>query len=129
MLRPDSSISAFHHIRSLSARPILIGDRTGQATRVWADHFGGVTGVDPSSKMLDAAKEKLPQEKTKSVNYVHSTAEELSFLPNNSVDMVAAGGYHILHIVDETSQNRTIPQYNRAIGLNTPEYGRRFQGC
>ena len=92
---------------------------------MWADHFSGVTGVEPSSKMLDAAKEKLPQEKSKSVNYVHSTAEELSFLPDNSV---AAGGYHILHVVDETSQNRTIPQHNRVIGLNTPEYGRRFQG-
>jgi len=46
--------------------------------------------------MLDAAKEKLPQEKRESVNYVHSPAEELSFLPDNSVDMVAAGAYHII---------------------------------
>ena len=46
--------------------------------------------------MLDAAKEKLPQEKRGSVNYVHSPAEELSFLPDNSVDMVAAGAYNII---------------------------------
>ena len=62
---------------------------------MWAGHFDEVTGVDPSSKMLDAAKEKLPQEKRESVNYVHSSAEELSFLPDNSVDMVAAGAYRI----------------------------------
>lgn len=41
--------------------------------------------------MLDAAREKLPQEKRGSVDYVQSPAEELSFLPDNSVDMVAAG--------------------------------------
>jgi hypothetical protein len=46
--------------------------------------------------MLDAAKEKLPEEKHKSVNYVHSPAEDLSFLPDNSVDMVTAGAYHII---------------------------------
>jgi 2-polyprenyl-3-methyl-5-hydroxy-6-metoxy-1,4-benzoquinol methylase len=63
---------------------------------VWADHFSEVTGVDPSSKMLDAAKEQLPQEKRESVNYVHTPAEELSFLPDNSVDMVTAGAYHVV---------------------------------
>ena len=46
--------------------------------------------------MLDAANEKLPQEKLGSVNYVQSPAEELSFLPDNSVDMVAAGAYNII---------------------------------
>ena len=78
--------------------------------------------------MLDAANEKLPQEKRGSVNYVHSPAEELSFLPDNSVDIVAAGGYHIISF-NETSQDCSIPQHNRAIGLNTPKFGRRSQGC
>ena len=47
--------------------------------------------------MLDAAREKLPQEKRGSVNYVQSPAEELLFLPDNSVDLVAAGAlsHHI----------------------------------
>jgi hypothetical protein len=45
--------------------------------------------------MLDTAKEKLPQEKRESVRYVHSPAEDLSFLPDHSVDIVAAGAYHV----------------------------------
>jgi ubiquinone/menaquinone biosynthesis C-methylase UbiE len=63
---------------------------------VWANHFSEVTGIDPSSKMLDAARDKLPQEKCESVKYVHSPAEELSFLPDSSVDLVAAGAYSIV---------------------------------
>lgn len=75
--------------------------------------------------MLDAAREKLPQEKRGSVDYVHSPAEELSFLPDNSVDMVAAGGYHVMSSTKHLSCS--IPQPNRVIGLNTQQFGRRFQ--
>ena len=60
---------------------------------MWADHFSHVTGIDPSPKMLDAANANLPQEVSDRVNYVLSPAEDLSFLPDNSVDMIAAGAY------------------------------------
>ena len=65
--------------------------------------------------MLDAAKEKLPQEECKIVNYVHSPAEELSFLPDNSVDMVAAGA--LSHYISSTKHLNIVLYHSTIVSL------------
>ena len=65
--------------------------------------------------MLDAAKEKLPQDKIESVNYVHSPAEELSFLPDNSVDMVAAGT--LSHYISSTKHLNIVLYHSTIVSL------------
>ena len=65
--------------------------------------------------MLDAAKEKLPQDKSESVNYVHSPAEELSFLPDNSVDMVAAGA--LSHYISSTKHLNIVLYHSTIVSL------------
>ena len=65
--------------------------------------------------MLDAAREKLPRDKSESVNYVKSPAEELSFLPDNSVDMVAAGA--LSHYVLSTKHVNVVLYHSAIMSL------------
>ena len=64
--------------------------------------------------MLEAAREKLPQEKCGRVDYVHSSAEELSFLPDDSVDVVAAGVYHL---ISSTKHLNTVLYHSTSVPL------------
>lgn len=53
--------------------------------------FHKVIGTDPSSKMLAAVQVPEPTNGNQPIEYRVASAEDLSFIENNSVDMVTAG--------------------------------------
>lgn len=65
----------------------------GQATMVLSERFRTVTGVDPSKGMVATALSN--SQDNSRVNFVQSSAEELSFLENESVDFVTAGSQQL----------------------------------
>lgn len=72
---------------------MLIGSpqHSGQATTVLAQKFQSATGVDPSAGMVATARESMASDGH--ISFVQSKAEELSFLEDESVDLVTAGMY------------------------------------
>lgn len=60
----------------------------GQATIVLSERFDSVTGVDPSSGMVATAQESALNPR---INFVQSSAEQLRFLEDESVDFIGAG--------------------------------------
>ncbi|KAJ7210171.1 S-adenosyl-L-methionine-dependent methyltransferase [Mycena pura] len=76
-------------------RAVDLGCGTGQATvQLLAndDHegFQTVIAVDPSSNMVQVAKESLPEHFQSRVVFRQSTAENLSFVQDGTVDLVTA---------------------------------------
>ncbi|KIY51923.1 S-adenosyl-L-methionine-dependent methyltransferase [Fistulina hepatica ATCC 64428] len=73
-----------------------LGCGTGQATLGIVSSFKRVVGVDASEKMLDGARKYITANLDKQVldahqiDFVASSAEDLSFLQDSSVDMVIA---------------------------------------
>jgi SAM-dependent methyltransferase len=53
--------------------------------------FQNVIAVDPSPNMVQVAKEGIPEHVKSRVEFRHSTAEDLSFIENGTVDLVTAG--------------------------------------
>ncbi|OJA20052.1 hypothetical protein AZE42_13044 [Rhizopogon vesiculosus] len=83
-----------YHERSRDARwdrAVDLGCGTGQAT-VELTPFMRVTGVDPSSKMIEVAQATLKAQpvSTGQNDYVQASAENLPFLEDGSVDLVIA---------------------------------------
>ncbi|KZV71986.1 S-adenosyl-L-methionine-dependent methyltransferase [Peniophora sp. CONT] len=84
-----------YHERSRGAKwdlAVDLGCGTGQAT-VELTAFKRVIGVDPSNGMIEKAKAYAAQVdvgKTAQVEFVHSSAEELPFLEDGSVDLLVA---------------------------------------
>ncbi|KAG1796066.1 S-adenosyl-L-methionine-dependent methyltransferase [Suillus plorans] len=83
-----------YHERNKGARwdrAVDLGCGTGQAT-VELTPFKRVTGVDPSSKMIEVAQGILKSipESTGQYEYIQASAESLTFLENSSVDLVIA---------------------------------------
>ncbi|KIJ60857.1 hypothetical protein HYDPIDRAFT_116722 [Hydnomerulius pinastri MD-312] len=85
-----------YHKRSPDAkyeRAIDLGCGTGQAT-IELTPFKRVTGVDPSENMIQSARELLEKGKSAQpgqiIDFVQSSAEELGFVEDNSVDLVIA---------------------------------------
>jgi SAM-dependent methyltransferase len=81
-----------YHERNEDARwdrAVDLGCGTGQAT-IELTPFKRVTGVDPSSKMIEVAQGILEKKllSTSQFEYVHGSAENLSFLEGSSVDLV-----------------------------------------
>ncbi|KAG2095892.1 S-adenosyl-L-methionine-dependent methyltransferase [Suillus discolor] len=81
-----------YHERNNSARwnrAVDLGCGTGQAT-VELTPFKRVTGVDPSSKMIEVAQGTLKStpESTGQYEYIQASAENLTFLEDSSVDLV-----------------------------------------
>ncbi|KAG1804037.1 S-adenosyl-L-methionine-dependent methyltransferase [Suillus subaureus] len=81
-----------YHERNKGARwdrAVDVGCGTGQAT-VELTPFKCVTGVDPSSKMIEVAQGTLEEKSssTGQLKYVHGSAENLSFLEDSSVDLI-----------------------------------------
>ncbi|EPQ30926.1 uncharacterized protein PFL1_01824 [Pseudozyma flocculosa PF-1] len=83
-----------------------LGCGPGISTLALLPHFDRVIGLDPSKKMVDAAirpeSSSIPAELRSDANeggrgrlgtleYRQGTAEELDFLPEQSVDLIAAG--------------------------------------
>jgi len=69
-------------------KAIDLGCGTGQATTVLAERFKDVTGLDPSEKMVTQAQALSSAD---SPAYRVGNAEELSFLDDESVDLITAG--------------------------------------
>lgn len=83
-----------YHERNKGARwdrAVDLGCGTGQAT-VELTPFKRVTGVDPSSNMIEVAQGTLEKEpvSTGQYEYVQASAESLPFLEDSSVDLVIA---------------------------------------
>jgi ubiquinone/menaquinone biosynthesis C-methylase UbiE len=68
------------------------GDRQlpGQATTELTP-FKRVIGIDPSEKMVEQARLALPQSGVNQFEFAQGSAEDLSMLPDSSVDMIIAG--------------------------------------
>ena len=66
--------------------PQIVGQATVDLTK-----FKRVIGVDPSNQMLHAAREYTTSLGVVNCEYVQSNAEDLDFLPVESVDMITAG--------------------------------------
>ncbi|KAG2346401.1 hypothetical protein BDR05DRAFT_997390 [Suillus weaverae] len=81
-----------YHERNKDARwdrAVDLGCGTGQAT-IELTPFKRVTGVDPSSKMIEVAQSNLKNKSTSTgqYEYVQASAESLPFLEDSSVDLV-----------------------------------------
>ncbi|KAG1894320.1 S-adenosyl-L-methionine-dependent methyltransferase [Suillus fuscotomentosus] len=81
-----------YHERNNGARwnrAVDLGCGTGQAT-VELTPFKRVTGVDPSSKMIEVAQGTLKNTPTSTgqYEYIQASAENLTFLEDSSVDLV-----------------------------------------
>lgn len=66
----------------------------GQATRELT-HFQKVIGVDPSNKMIEQAS---ASETTGQVEFRQSSAEDLPFLEDGSVDLITSGPQSCRHV-------------------------------
>ena len=67
---------------------------TGKSTRPLAEHFDRVIGIDISQGQIDNAQTDLPN-----VDFRVGPAEDLSFLPDESVDLITCGtGLHWLNM-------------------------------
>jgi ubiquinone/menaquinone biosynthesis C-methylase UbiE len=53
--------------------------------------FNKVIGTDPSEKMLAAIETRPSKDEKPAIDYKVASAEDLSFIPSNSVDMVTSG--------------------------------------
>lgn len=62
----------------------------GQASVVLCERFESVIGADPSAAMLATARQNVNAR----LEFVQSIAEQLTFLPDESVDLVTAGKGH-----------------------------------
>ncbi len=62
-----------------------LGCGPGQFTKILAQAFTHVIGTDPSQSMLDAVENSEAN-----IKYMQSSAEDLSFLEDESVDIVTA---------------------------------------
>ena len=53
--------------------------------------FKRVIGIDPSEKMVEQARLALPQNGVNQIEFTQGSAEDLSMLPDSSVDFLVAG--------------------------------------
>ncbi|KAJ6617514.1 S-adenosyl-L-methionine-dependent methyltransferase [Mycena sp. CBHHK59/15] len=91
------AVMQFHAANSKPGwdRAVDLGCGTGQAT-VELLHdgkrlgFQSVMGVDPSANMVQIAKESVPEQFKLGVEFRQSSAEDLSFIQDGTVDLVTA---------------------------------------
>lgn len=55
--------------------------------------FKRVIGIDPSEKMVEQARLAVPQNSVNRIEFARGSAEDLSMLPDSSVDLVTAGSF------------------------------------
>lgn len=94
---------------------------TGQATRELVPHFHSVTGVDPSERMVKAARE----EPGPRAEYIRGDAEDLR-IEDGSVDLVIAGKscHHMILRLFYVGD-----QHKLRIGLIGTKSGRKREEC
>ena len=68
----------------------------GQASVVLCERFESVIGTDPSTAMLQTARQNVNAR----LEFVQSNAEQLAFLPDESVDLVTAGKGHFFQEIE-----------------------------
>lgn len=80
---------AYHH----GPRKICVdlGCGHGVVARYFAQSFSKVIGTDPSDGMIEQARLSILQEDNPNLTFRKSSAESLTFLENESVDLVVAG--------------------------------------
>ncbi|KAK7691480.1 hypothetical protein QCA50_004879 [Cerrena zonata] len=82
-----------YHSRSPNARwgtAVDLGCGTGQATTELTA-FQRVVGVDPSAKMVEQANQNIPKDTLPGqLEYIQSSAEDLSFMKNGDVDLIVS---------------------------------------
>lgn len=72
----------------------------GQAT-VELSPFKKIVGVDPSEKMISSARE-LNKASHSKIEFVQAPAENLSFLKDSSVDLIASGIFATMWQLDRS---------------------------
>jgi trans-aconitate 3-methyltransferase len=82
------TILAFHQPPTPTGTLLDLGCGHGLISRTLSPHFGSLIAIDPSAGMIKQASESTKDTK---ISFRQGTAEDLSFLPDNSVDMVVAG--------------------------------------
>ncbi|KAH7319896.1 S-adenosyl-L-methionine-dependent methyltransferase [Stachybotrys elegans] len=82
------TVLSYHNARSPTGTLLDLGCGHGLISRELSPHFAKVYATDPSANMV-----KQTAESTKDPKIIvrQSSAEDLSWLPDNSVDMVVAG--------------------------------------
>jgi len=81
-----------YHEQARGARwdlAVDLGCGTGQAT-IELTPFKRIVGTDPSEKMVERARLALPQNCANQIEFTQGSAEDLSMLPDSSVDLVVA---------------------------------------
>ncbi|KAL1956119.1 hypothetical protein VTO42DRAFT_7638 [Malbranchea cinnamomea] len=68
-----------------------LGCGHGVVARAFSGEFDKVYGVDPSAGMIAQAKALTTSAAEKNVEFVQTSAESLSFLPDQSVDLAVSG--------------------------------------
>ena len=66
-----------------------VGCGAGKSTLPLSAHFHSVLGVDPSSALLAEAQQTSSH--LTNVSFIRGDASDLSFLPDNSVDLITVG--------------------------------------
>ena len=74
-----------------STSPLSNSSQKGIVTEELYNTFRRVIGTDPSEKMLAVVHPPPAQPGKPPIEYKVASAEDLSFIPSNSVDMVTAG--------------------------------------
>ncbi|KAK2605844.1 trans-aconitate methyltransferase 1 [Conoideocrella luteorostrata] len=82
------TVLSYHKAQSTSGVLLDIGCGHGLIARALSSHFTQVLGIDTSPGMVRQATSTTHDSK---ITFRHAGAEDLSFLPDKSVDMVVAG--------------------------------------
>ncbi|KAM0325821.1 hypothetical protein ACHAQA_007123 [Verticillium albo-atrum] len=82
------TVLAYHRAPSASGTLLDLGCGHGLIARALSPHFSRVTAIDPSAGMVKQASESTDDPK---ITFRQASAEDLSFVPDGSVDLVVAG--------------------------------------
>ncbi|GAO13212.1 hypothetical protein UVI_02025610 [Ustilaginoidea virens] len=82
------TILAYHNVQFASGKLIDIGCGHGLIARAMSPHFSEVVAVDMSPGMLKQAASMTDDPK---ITFRQASAEDLSFVPDSSVDMIVSG--------------------------------------
>ncbi|KAH9908504.1 S-adenosyl-L-methionine-dependent methyltransferase [Xylariomycetidae sp. FL2044] len=82
------TVLAYHRLPTPSGTLLDLGCGHGLIARELSPHFKSVTAIDPSAGMVEQARSTTQDAK---ITFRQGSAEDLSFMPDSSVDMAVAG--------------------------------------
>ncbi|TDZ17251.1 putative S-adenosylmethionine-dependent methyltransferase CRG1 [Colletotrichum orbiculare MAFF 240422] len=82
------TVLAYHNSKSQNGTALDLGCGHGLISRELSPHFARVIAIDPSAGMVKQASESTTDAK---IAYRQATSEDLSFVDDQSVDLVVAG--------------------------------------